>query len=63
MGAILPTGAGTGFGREVDYPELAFPRAQFDPEPVVDATVEVSLGETDRCRNVIPIDMVDQIRY
>ncbi len=60
MKTVLVTGAGTGFGQEVSfrladkgfkviaavevYRKLAFPRAQFDPEPVYATTTAVAAG-------------------
>lgn len=48
--------------RIFDYQKLAFPREQFDPEPVYEKTIEVLIGATDRYRNVVPTEMQDPIR-
>lgn len=48
--------------RVFDYTELAFPREQFDPEPVFEVTVAVLTGTTDLYRNVVPDEMVSAIR-
>lgn len=48
--------------RLFDYEQLAFPREQFDPEPVFDTTIKVLTGVYDRYRNVIPAEMIDPIR-
>ncbi|THJ67033.1 SDR family oxidoreductase [Arthrobacter echini] len=48
--------------RLFDYSKLAFPREQFDPEPVFEVTVAVLNGENTRYRNVVPDDMVSAIR-
>lgn len=48
--------------RLFDYSSLAFPREQFDPEPVYEVSVAVLTGENKRYRNVVPDDMVSAIR-
>ncbi|NHD16094.1 MULTISPECIES: SDR family oxidoreductase [Actinopolyspora] len=48
--------------RMFDYENLAFPRKQFDPEPVFEKTIEVLTGGTDRYRNVVPAEMEGPVR-
>ncbi|WP_026152449.1 SDR family oxidoreductase [Actinopolyspora halophila] len=48
--------------RMFDYENLAFPREQFDPEPVFEKTIEVLTGGTDRYRNVVPAEMESPVR-
>ena len=48
--------------RMFDYADLAFPREQFDPEPVFQKTIEVLTGETDQYRNVVPAEMISPVR-
>ncbi|MFC6882353.1 MULTISPECIES: SDR family oxidoreductase [Actinomadura] len=48
--------------RLFDYPALAFPHEQYDPEPVFQKTIEVLLGEDTRYRHVLPAEMEPQIR-
>jgi NAD(P)-dependent dehydrogenase (short-subunit alcohol dehydrogenase family) len=44
--------------RLFDYPQLAFPRAQFDPEPVYATMTAVAAGEVDSYRNLEPKEMI-----
>lgn len=48
--------------RLFDYSELAFPRAQFDPEPVFATLTAVAAGEVDSFRNLEPASMVDETK-
>lgn len=48
--------------RVFDYEQLAFPREQFDPEPVFETTIKVLTGAYDRYRNVVPADMTGPVR-
>lgn len=45
-----------------DYENAAFPYEQFDPEEVIGPAVKVILGETKTYRNVIPDDMVPEVK-
>lgn len=45
-----------------DYENLAFPYEQLDPEGIIEPAVKVVLGETKNYRNVIPEDMVSQVK-
>ena len=78
MKTILITGAGTGFGNEVAfrlaakgfyviaaveiYGKLAFPRAQFDPEPVYATLTALAAGEVDTFRNLEPQSMLGETK-
>ena len=44
--------------RLYDYSKLAFPRAQFDPEPVYATMTAVAAGEIDTFRNLEPKSMI-----
>jgi NAD(P)-dependent dehydrogenase (short-subunit alcohol dehydrogenase family) len=46
--------------RLFDYAKLAFPRAQFDPEPVYATLTAVAAGEVDRYRNLEPKSMLSE---
>lgn len=48
--------------RIFDYEDIAFPFEQFDPQEVVDTGVQVILGKTKQYRNVVPEDMIDQVK-
>jgi NAD(P)-dependent dehydrogenase (short-subunit alcohol dehydrogenase family) len=48
--------------RLFDYSELAFPRAQFDPEPVYATLTAVAAGEVDSYRNLEPKSMLDETK-
>jgi NAD(P)-dependent dehydrogenase (short-subunit alcohol dehydrogenase family) len=48
--------------RLFDYPKLAFPRAQFDPEPVYATMTAVAAGEVDSYRNLEPREMTEETR-
>ncbi|MEW2492102.1 SDR family oxidoreductase [Streptomyces nodosus] len=48
--------------RLFDYAELAFPRAQFDPEPVYATMTAVAAGEVDSYRNLEPKSMIEETR-
>lgn len=48
--------------RLFDYAKLAFPRAQFDPEPVYATLTAVAAGETDAYRNLEPASMVEETK-
>jgi NAD(P)-dependent dehydrogenase (short-subunit alcohol dehydrogenase family) len=49
--------------RLFDYSELAFPRAQFDPEAVYATLTAVAAGEVDTFRNLEPTSMIDETRH
>jgi NAD(P)-dependent dehydrogenase (short-subunit alcohol dehydrogenase family) len=46
--------------RLFDYAKLAFPRAQFDPEPVYATLTAVAAGEVDSYRNLEPKSMLSE---
>jgi NAD(P)-dependent dehydrogenase (short-subunit alcohol dehydrogenase family) len=48
--------------RLFDYSELAFPRAQFDPEPVYATLTAVAAGEVDSYRNLEPKSMLEETK-
>src|ERR1700751_4369028 len=48
--------------RLFDYSELAFPRAQFDPEPVYATMTAVAAGEVDTYRNLEPKSMIEETK-
>jgi NAD(P)-dependent dehydrogenase (short-subunit alcohol dehydrogenase family) len=48
--------------RLFDYSKLAFPRAQFDPEPVYATMTAVAAGEIDTYRNLEPKSMLDETK-
>lgn len=48
--------------RLFDYSKLAFPRAQFDPEPVYATLTAVAAGEVDSYRNLVPESMVEETK-
>lgn len=48
--------------RLYDYSKLAFPRAQFDPEPVYATMTAVAAGEIDTYRNLEPKSMLDETK-
>ena len=48
--------------RLFDYSELAFPRAQFNPEPVYATLTALAAGEIDSYRNLEPRSMIDETR-
>jgi NAD(P)-dependent dehydrogenase (short-subunit alcohol dehydrogenase family) len=48
--------------RLFDYSKLAFPRAQFDPEPVYATMTAVAAGEVDTYRNLEPKSMLEETR-
>src|SRR6516225_3311502 len=49
-------------GRLFDYAKLAFPRAQFDPEPVYAIMTAVAAGEIDTYRNLEPKSMLEETK-
>jgi NAD(P)-dependent dehydrogenase (short-subunit alcohol dehydrogenase family) len=49
--------------RLFDYRNLAFPRAQFDPEPVYATMTAVAAGEADSYRNLEPKSMIDETKH
>src|SRR6201987_20989 len=51
-----------GAARLFDYSKLAFPRAQFDPEPVYATMTAVAAGEIDSYRNLEPKSMVEETK-
>ena len=48
--------------RLFDYSKLAFPRAQFDPEPVYATLTAVAAGEIDTFRNLEPKSMLEETK-
>ena len=48
--------------RLFDYSELAFPRAQFDPEAVYATMTAVAAGEVDTYRNLEPKAMIEETK-
>ena len=48
--------------RLFDYSKLAFPRAQFDPEPVYVTMTAVAAGEIDTYRNLEPKSMLEETK-
>jgi NAD(P)-dependent dehydrogenase (short-subunit alcohol dehydrogenase family) len=48
--------------RLFDYSKLAFPRAQFDPEPVYAIMTAVAAGEVDTFRNLEPKSMLEETK-
>jgi NAD(P)-dependent dehydrogenase (short-subunit alcohol dehydrogenase family) len=48
--------------RLFDYASLAFPRAQFDPEPVYATLTAVAAGEVDSFRNLEPKSMIEETK-
>lgn len=48
--------------RLYDYSKLAFPRAQFDPEPVYATMTAVAAGEIDAFRNLEPKSMIAETK-
>ncbi len=49
--------------RLYDYAKLAFPRAQFDPEPVYATMTAVAAGEIDTFRNLEPKSMIEETKH
>jgi len=49
--------------RLFDYARLAFPRAQFDPEPVYATMTAVAAGEIDSYRNLEPKSMIEETKH
>lgn len=48
--------------RLFDYSKLAFPRPQFDPEPVFATLTAVAAGEVDTFRNLEPKSMIEETK-
>ncbi|AGZ44116.1 SDR family oxidoreductase [Actinoplanes friuliensis] len=48
--------------RLFDYDKLAFPRAQYDPEPVYATMTAVAAGEIDTYRNLEPKEMIEETK-
>lgn len=48
--------------RLFDYSKLAFPRAQFDPEPVYATLTAVAAGDVDAYRNLEPKSMIEETK-
>lgn len=48
--------------RLYDYAQLAFPRAQYDPEPVYRTLTAVAAGDVDTYRNLEPAEMVEETK-
>lgn len=51
-----------GSERLFDYSKLAFPRPQFDPEPVYATMTAVAAGEIDTYRNLEPTSMLEETK-
>ena len=51
-----------GSDRLFDYSKLAFPSAQFDPEPLYATMTSVAAGEIDSYRNLEPKSMLDETK-
>ena len=49
--------------RLYDYAKLAFPRAQFDPEPVYATLTAIAAGEVDTFRNLEPKSMIEETKH
>jgi NAD(P)-dependent dehydrogenase (short-subunit alcohol dehydrogenase family) len=49
--------------RLFDYSKLAFPRSQFDPEPVYTTMTGVAAGEIDTYRNLEPKSMLEETKH
>jgi short-subunit dehydrogenase len=49
--------------RLFDYSKLAFPRAQFDPEPVYATMTAVAAGEVGSFRNLEPKSMIEETKH
>jgi NAD(P)-dependent dehydrogenase (short-subunit alcohol dehydrogenase family) len=49
--------------RLFDYAKLAFPRAQFDPEPVYATMTAVAAGEVGSYRNLEPTSMIEETKH
>lgn len=45
-----------------DYERLAFPHEQYDPEGVIDASIRVLTGQESAYRNLLPVEMVEQVK-
>lgn len=48
--------------RIFNYEKIAFPFEQYDPKEVIDPSIKVILGETNSYRNVIPENMISQVK-
>ena len=48
--------------RLFDYSKLAFPRSQYDPEPVFATLTAVAAGEVDTFRNLEPKSMIEETK-
>ena len=48
--------------RVFDYAKLAFPRPQFNPEPVYSTLTALAAGEIDSYRNLEPASMIDETK-
>ncbi|MEV0684286.1 SDR family oxidoreductase [Nocardia sp. NPDC050378] len=48
--------------RVFDYARLAFPHPQYDPEPVIQTTIDVLAGRNTRYRNVLPVEIENDQR-
>jgi len=48
--------------RVFDYAGLAFPRSQFDPEPVYATLTAVAAGEVETFRNLEPKSMLEETK-
>jgi len=48
--------------RVFNYEDIAFPFEQFDPQEVVETGMNVILGKTNQYRNVVPEDMIEQVK-
>src|SRR3974377_1182365 len=50
-------------GRLFEYSKRAFPRGQFDPEPVYATLTAVAAGEIDTFRNLVPKSMLEETKH
>jgi len=48
--------------RVFNYEDISFPFEQYDPKEVVETGMEVILGDTNQYRNVVPEDMIEQVK-
>ena len=48
--------------RVFNYEDIAFPFEQYDPKEVVEPGIKVILGETNQYRNVVPKDMIEEVK-
>lgn len=48
--------------RVFDYEKVAFPFEQYDPKELVEPGIKVILGETNQYRNVVPEEMIEEVK-